>query len=175
MSLTIEQLLQGLQISGSPTSDSSTESRQLIDIQCPPKQRYAQHYGYRVNLRYLLDLESQIKSDPDVFYNPTSLARRWIKRTLQLPQFDFKCCIDPERRKPDDVLECDKDLYRFGDEDEDEDEVEVGDEDECVILILSVCSNGRSSFNTRPTQEQMTSLTNLLGSPPQWWVSYRNM
>ncbi|KAG1751616.1 uncharacterized protein EDB91DRAFT_1078356 [Suillus paluster] len=81
-----------------------------IDIQRPPKQRYEQHYGYRVNRKYMLYLESKIKTDPNAFYNSMSLY-----------------CIDPERH---DEVECDEDLHRF----------EEDEEDEFVILVLSVCS-----------------------------------
>ncbi|KAG0709400.1 hypothetical protein DFH29DRAFT_229034 [Suillus ampliporus] len=159
MSLSIEQLLQNLQISGLPTSGSSTKSHRQIDIHCPPGQSYEQHYGYRVNRQYMLYLGTKIETDPTAFHHPTSLARNWIKHTLQLPQFEFKYCIDPEHRELDDEVEA-------------EDE---GEENEFVILVLSVCSDEPASFNARPTPEQMSLLTNLLGSTPQWWVSYKNM
>ncbi|KAG0709398.1 hypothetical protein DFH29DRAFT_993541 [Suillus ampliporus] len=172
MSLSIEQLLQNLQISGLPTSGSSTKSRRQVDIHRPPKQRYDQHYGYRVNRRYMLYLETKIETDPTAFHHPMSLARKWIKHTLQLPQFEFKYCIDPERRELDDEVEADEDYFDHKDDSEVEDEDE---DDEFVIVVLSVCSDEPASFNARPTQEQMTLLTNLLGSTPQWWVSYKNM
>jgi hypothetical protein len=52
-------------------------------------------------------------------------------------------------------------------EDEDED-------DEFVIAVLSLCSND-ASFRARHTEAQIGISTSLLGSSPQWWVSYKNM
>ncbi|KAG1735283.1 uncharacterized protein EDB91DRAFT_1250497 [Suillus paluster] len=164
--MSIEQLLQNLQISGS----RSTKSRQ-IDIRCPPVQRYEQHYGYRLNRRYLLNLESKIKTNPNAFHYPLTLARKWIQHTLQLPIFEFKYCIDPERREIEEVP-ADEDVH-YQDEDRDEDEND--EDDEVVIVVLAVCSDDPDSFDARPTEEQMTLLTNLLGDAPQWWVSYKNM
>ncbi|KAG2150962.1 hypothetical protein DEU56DRAFT_977642 [Suillus clintonianus] len=148
MSPSIEQLFQNLRISGMLTSDSSESSKsRLMDIQCPPRQRYDQHYGYRVNRRFImLSQESKIKTGPGLFNDPMSLACQWIQQQLQLPQLSLKYCIEPE-----------------------------DENDESVIMVLSVCSDEPASFNVRPTQEQITLLTDLLGSPPQWWVSYMNM
>ncbi|KAG0699644.1 hypothetical protein DFH29DRAFT_1081136 [Suillus ampliporus] len=110
--------VQNIQISGLPGSGSSTKSRP-IGIQCPPRQHYGQHYGHRVNRRYMLYLESQIKTDPSAFHNSMSLARKEIQHVLQFPQFEFKYCFDPERRERDDEVDADEDLHRFEDDEED--------------------------------------------------------
>jgi hypothetical protein len=45
---------------------------------------------------------------------------------------------------------------------------EEEDDGEIIIVAFPVCSEN-PSFNPRPTQEQMTLLTNLLGNPSQFF------
>ncbi|KAG1868681.1 hypothetical protein F4604DRAFT_1904746 [Suillus subluteus] len=60
----------------------------------------------------------------------------------------------------------------FGDADN---EFEVEYDAEEVVVVISVCSDDPVSFQARPTQAQMDMMTTLLGQPPQWWVSYRDI
>ncbi|KAG2353386.1 hypothetical protein BDR07DRAFT_1406383 [Suillus spraguei] len=39
-----------------------------------------------------------------------------------------------------------------------------------TVQVFYVCSD-RGNFNRRPTQQQLKSLTKLIGHPPQWWVA----
>ncbi|KAJ8588136.1 hypothetical protein M405DRAFT_820210 [Rhizopogon salebrosus TDB-379] len=95
-----------------------------------------------------------------------SFTRRWIMQQLRLCQLDFRYCLDPERRPIvplDPIYDSGKDL---------EDQLDDEDDDLFVIAVLSVCSDHRSSLQTRPTQAQIDLLTSLMGSAPQWWVGY---
>jgi hypothetical protein len=56
-----------------------------------------------------------------------------------------------------------------------DDEFEVEYDAEEVVVVISVCSNDPVSFQARPTQAQMDMMTTLLGQPPQWWMSYRDI
>ncbi|OJA14234.1 hypothetical protein AZE42_06161 [Rhizopogon vesiculosus] len=115
----------------------------------------------------MLYLESILKADPnfdhETFPLPMTYAFEWLLTKLRLGQLDFKYCHDPERRPQvpfnDDVAHLESGGYDDGEE----------DEDVCVILVLSVFSDDPESFNARSTQAQIDLLTNLLGSPPQWW------
>ncbi|KAG1736360.1 hypothetical protein EDB19DRAFT_1721920 [Suillus lakei] len=66
-----------------------------------------------------------------------------------------------------------EDQTGLNDTDEFEDEYE--DDTEEVVVVISVCSDDPASFQARPTQTQMDMMTTLLGQPPQWWVSYRDI
>jgi hypothetical protein len=153
-----------------PTSLRLSANSPQINIQRPPGNHIRQHYGYRIDQNYFLYLESILRSDsivdPDIAYNPMSFTRRWIMQQLRLCQLDFRHCFDPERRPIvplDPIYDSGKDL---------EDQLDDEDEDLFVIAVLSVCSDHRSSLQTRPTQAQIDLLTSLMGSAPQWWVGY---
>ncbi|KAG2035115.1 hypothetical protein BDR03DRAFT_1001230 [Suillus americanus] len=60
----------------------------------------------------------------------------------------------------------------FGDADN---EFEVEYDAEEVVVVISVCSDDPVNFQARPTQAQMDMMTTLLGQPPQWWLSYRDI
>ncbi|OJA10756.1 hypothetical protein AZE42_04264, partial [Rhizopogon vesiculosus] len=169
--LSIKQMLQNIQISVSSPLRSSAKAPQM-NLQCPPKQNTRQHYGYRVEEPQMLYLESILKSDPsfdhDTFPNPMTYAFEWLLTELQLGQLDCKYCHDPERRPQvpltEDVAHLESGRY-YDDAEE--------DEDVFVILVLSVFSDDPKSFNARPRQAKIDLLTDLLGSPPQWWVGYK--
>ncbi|OJA10752.1 hypothetical protein AZE42_04257 [Rhizopogon vesiculosus] len=164
--LSIKQMFQNLQISVSAALRSSAKAPQM-NLQCPPKQATRQHYGYRIDEPRMLYLESILKSDPtfdhDTFPDPMTYAFEWLLTELRLGQLDFKYCHDPERR-PQVPWTDDLQSRAYND-------AEV-DEDLFVIVVLSVFSDDPESFNARPTQAKIDLLTNLLGSPPQWWVGY---
>ncbi|OAX34599.1 hypothetical protein K503DRAFT_433373 [Rhizopogon vinicolor AM-OR11-026] len=172
MPLSIERMLQNLKISGSTSLRSPGGVRQ-IDIQCPPRQRATQHYGYRVDEKYMLMIESKIRADPafnhDNFYSPMHLARKWIAKELMLYQLDFAYCHDPERRP---CVPLSKEWEEHLDGDEQFLEREDQDKELFVVVVLAVCSDDPCGFRGRPTQAQLDKLTSLLGSQPQWWVGY---
>ncbi|OJA10758.1 hypothetical protein AZE42_04263 [Rhizopogon vesiculosus] len=88
----INQMLQNLQISVSTSLRSSTKPPQ-INIQCPPRQDVRQHYGYRLDERHMLYLEDILKqyipdSDPTKVPMQMTLISDWIVEELQLYQLD---------------------------------------------------------------------------------------
>ncbi|OAX33911.1 hypothetical protein K503DRAFT_775094 [Rhizopogon vinicolor AM-OR11-026] len=149
---------------------SSAKAPQM-NLQCPPKQDTRRHYSYRMEESHMLYFESILKAVPsfdhDTFPNPMTYAFEWLLTELQLGQLDCKYCHDPEQR-PQALLPEDVAHLESGGYDDDEE-----DEDVFVILVLSVFSDDPKSFNARPTQAKVDLLTNLLGSPPQWWIGYK--
>lgn len=41
-----------------------------------------------------------------------------------------------------------------------------------IVPLVAVCSSESSSYRKRPSQEQIDRLTDILGTPPQWWTAF---
>ncbi|OAX31321.1 hypothetical protein K503DRAFT_777684 [Rhizopogon vinicolor AM-OR11-026] len=93
--LSIKQMFQNLQISVSAALRSSAKAPQM-NLQRPPKQDTRQYYGYRVEEPRMLYLESILKADPSFDHNtfpmPMTYAFEWLLTELRLGQLDFKYC-----------------------------------------------------------------------------------
>ncbi|KAG2341207.1 hypothetical protein BDR05DRAFT_991063 [Suillus weaverae] len=122
MSLPIQQMLQHLQVYGSPTYPSTKSHKSTFSVSLDS----AIHNTTDIALTEDTRSTSKVKLKP-ILRTP----RRWLasgSSTSQLPELAFNYCLDPELRELNDKVECDEDAHRnHGSAHEDSDGEEDGE------------------------------------------------